>query len=611
MSRSVKIAKALAVKVTGAGALPVVADTVSVPVTELAGASGVKRTRMLQLAPAMSVVPHSPAAGVGSEKPDPVTVLAIPAGAWVPLLDSVNTRSLLVPTPTLPKAPGDGDRASTAGVKLEPANASVGLPPGFPLTVRVAIFDPGGATGVITTVSVHVPAAASVFPLQVSVTAVIANSVEPVMAVASVPVTAPPLFVTVKVCPALGVPCATGPKGWGAGVIARVAAVTAVPARVAETEFPGLAVRVSVPALAPMVVGWNTTPIMQVKVGCSVAQLLDAMPNCVESVPPMIAVMVPEATPPMLVTVNVWVTRLVAPAAVPAGNVNAVGLTVRTAFDSPTPLRAADEELPDALSLTVSVAVFAPGGATGVITTVIVQVPVSAARIFPLQPSAVSAKSVAGVMLVASAAVATPPVLVTVNVCEPLGMPWTTEPNACVSGVIATELGGMPLPVGAGASVAVPPVAALTETAPVRTTAIEGLNWTRTTQDAAGASNGVLAQSPLTAGVAGAKSAPVTLTVSGVEVACSPLFTTTNVSSMVLLTKIEPKSLVDPEAGLIVSLAGASAVPARVAEGEPPGLAVTFNAPALAPKVNGLKTTPIVQEPPAATVVQVVDAMPN
>src|SRR2546423_14773510 len=123
--------------------------------------------------------------------------------------------------------------------------------------------------------------------------------------------------------------------------------------------------------------------------------------------------------------------------------------------------------LPEALSLTVSVAVFAPGDA-GVIMTVIVQLPVSAASTFPVQPSAVNAKSVAGAMLVVSAAVCTPPGLVTVNTCVAPGLPCTADPKLWLSGESATELGMTPGPVGAGGRGAVPPVTALTDTAPVR-----------------------------------------------------------------------------------------------------------------------------------------------
>src|SRR5664279_3335649 len=82
--------------------------------------------------------------------------------------------------------------------------------------------------------------------------------------------------------------------------------------------------------------------------------------------------MVPDTTPPMFVIVNVW-DELV---------------------------------LPDALSVTVSVAVFDPA-LCGVITTVIVQVPTRAARTCPLQPSVVTAQSVTGALLVATAALAT------------------------------------------------------------------------------------------------------------------------------------------------------------------------------------------------------------
>src|SRR5262249_20195996 len=141
---------------------------------------------------------------------------------------------------------------------------AVGLPPGFALTVRVAVFMPGGATGVHTTDSVHVPPVISVFPLHVSVLVVIANSVEPLMAVVIVPVVAPPMFVTVNVCAGAGVlPICTVPYDGAVGVMVSEAAVTAVPPSATDTGPPGEAFSVSVPDLTPMVAGWKTTLIVQ------------------------------------------------------------------------------------------------------------------------------------------------------------------------------------------------------------------------------------------------------------------------------------------------------------------------------------------------------------
>src|SRR5215471_394149 len=107
-----------------------------------------------------------------------------------------------------------------------PDSDDVGLPPGFALTVRVAVFMPGGATGVKVTTSVHIPPVIRVFPLQVSLLAVIANSEEPVMPVVIVPVVAPPVFMTVKDWPALCVPCGTELNDAVVGMIVSKAGVT-------------------------------------------------------------------------------------------------------------------------------------------------------------------------------------------------------------------------------------------------------------------------------------------------------------------------------------------------------------------------------------------------
>src|SRR5215831_1862027 len=124
--------------------------------------------------------------------------------------------------------------------------------------------------------------------------------------------------------------------------------------------------------------------------------------------------MVPVATPPVFETMNVW-AALVVITAVPAGNVTVVGLIASCAAASPVPLRADDEELPEAGSVTVSVAILVPT-AEGVIPTVIVQGLPITASVCPLQVSALIMKSVVEERLVASLPVVAPPVLLTVNV---------------------------------------------------------------------------------------------------------------------------------------------------------------------------------------------------
>jgi hypothetical protein len=196
-------------------------------------------------------------------------------------LDSVNTTSCVFPRATFPNAPGEGDSESAVGVKPVPVSADVALVPGEALTVRVALFAPGGATGVNTTTSVHGAPPASVFPLHMSVAAGIENSDSLVM-VESTPLVAPPVFVTVNVCPVLGVPCCTMLYEKDVGVIMSAACVTAVAARAAEADNPGEALTVSVADLAPVLLGVNVTPIVQGVApvpGCSVVQLLEAIVN--------------------------------------------------------------------------------------------------------------------------------------------------------------------------------------------------------------------------------------------------------------------------------------------------------------------------------------------
>src|SRR5215471_364171 len=134
--------------------------------------------------------------------------------------------------------------------------------------------------------------------------------------------------------------------------------------------------------------------------------------------------MVPVATPPEFETVNISVVVLVVITAVPAGNVKVVGAITSCGAARPVPLRADDVELAEAGSVTVSVAVLSPT-IEGVITTVIVQGLPITAICCPLQVSAVILNSVVE-ELVASLPVVAPPVFMTENVWDSLGLPcWT------------------------------------------------------------------------------------------------------------------------------------------------------------------------------------------
>src|SRR5215831_878314 len=120
--------------------------------------------------------------------------------------------------------------------------AAEAVPPGFAVTVRVALSGPGAA-GVSTTPIMQVAFMASVAPAQLLV--MILKSVGVAMAVDRAPVVEPPVFLTVKVCAALVVMGRSGVKVAVAGVMVSAPGVAPAPARAAVTVPPGVAVTAS------------------------------------------------------------------------------------------------------------------------------------------------------------------------------------------------------------------------------------------------------------------------------------------------------------------------------------------------------------------------------
>src|SRR5882757_8937313 len=270
----------------------------------------------------------------------------------------------------------------------------------------------------------------------------------PVVAIASALVESCPLLVTTKVCDTLAV-VATDPKSSIeplAGSSASAAGDRPVPLSVATAVPPGVAVTASVIALPlAAVVGLNVTPIAHEAPAASVApQVLLAIANSAALVPDSMvarAVVVPAAAPPLLVTVNDS-GALVVPVTV-EGKVAALGLITSAAGGKPTPVKP-DDAVPPGAAVTDKVALFCPA-LVGENVTVIVQF-AAAANVIPLHPSVVMAISVESEIVVASAPVTAPPVLVTVKVTGVPRCPNNTDAKLWFAGSIVSAPGMTPLP---------------------------------------------------------------------------------------------------------------------------------------------------------------------
>jgi hypothetical protein len=172
--------------------------------------------------------------------------------------------------------------------------------------------------------------------------------------------------------------------------------------------------------LAPALVGWNETVREQDAPGANaIVHPLDAIPNWPASVPTRDAAGTPLGTPPLLVTVNDCAV-LIVPDTVPGGKLNEPGTITSAAGASPTPARLA-VALPPGEALTVRDPVFCPG-LPGAKVTEIVQVAAGSSDLV-LHASVEIENSVDPVIVVASAPVVVPPLLVTVKVVGALTVP--------------------------------------------------------------------------------------------------------------------------------------------------------------------------------------------
>lgn len=155
----------------------------------------------------------------------------------------------------------------------------------------------------LTAMVQDVPAAKTV-PTQVSLLFWNWIASVPESTVVMLPEAVPPVLVTVNVTGVLVLPPATGPKLCGVGVMVNVAEVA--PLKLVLTLPPGVAETFRDAVLAPAMLGKNVTTMVQVALGAKVpVQVLVPITNWLASVPANEVVMVPEAVPPVLVTVNV------------------------------------------------------------------------------------------------------------------------------------------------------------------------------------------------------------------------------------------------------------------------------------------------------------------
>jgi hypothetical protein len=239
------------------------------------------------------------------------------------------------------------------------------------------------------------------------------------------------VFVTTKVCEALP-PVVTPPKSSIdplAGSSARAAGARPAALRVADAVPPGVAPTAKVAAL-PLALdpGVNVTETVHEAPAASVIpQLLLAIANSVAFAPDRrlaSAVVVPAAAPPLLVTVNASGV-LVLPVTV-AGKVAALGLITSAAGDTPTPVRP-DDAVPPGEAVTDNVALFCPATVGAKATNIVHRA--AGASAVPVQLSVVTVISVESEIVADSVPLATPPVLVTVNVTAELLWPTNTDPK--------------------------------------------------------------------------------------------------------------------------------------------------------------------------------------
>ena len=302
-----------------------------------------------------------------------------------------------------------------------PVNPSVAVPPVVALALSVALCVPA-TVGAKRTRTLQLPPPGSVVTPFVHSPVAGASSVnpEPAAELSVSPIAdevwSPVLFTT-KVLSEVE-PTSTLPNAADeplATVTASRAMFCAVPENAATAAPPGVALTLRLAVLLPADFGANATTTMQVlPPGSAPAQLLVTIVKSLALAPPSAAasaVPLPAGTPPVLVTVKVWLA-LVAPTSV-LGKVKAVGFATSDAEARPVPVSETVAVLPP-VAANCSVPLMGPG-AVGAKRTVTEQ-EVEGASIIVLQPLVTIANTVEPTMLAVTGPVVDCPELLTVKV---------------------------------------------------------------------------------------------------------------------------------------------------------------------------------------------------
>ena len=464
-----------------------------------------------------------------------------------------------------------------------PTSVAPTVPPGVAVTPSVAVAPPiiVGANRIWI---VHAAPGASVC---VHVLPAIASSPAPapVRATPGMPVTCPPVFVTVNVSGADEVPMTTEPKSRAAGVITIDAADTPSPEIPAVTEPPGAPATVSEACATPPTVGRNATEIVHCAPGASAIPLQPSLPamtwNRDACEPPRVVDSGPVAVAAVFVIVNcraaeVWPTLVFA-------NACADGAIASWPTGMPMPPSVVDTE-PPGLVARVSSALRLPI-AVGLNVTVTVQLAPAASET-PAQPTAENIAASGPVSVRASTAVDAPVlVFVTTAVRVALDCPTTTEPKSSWSGTLTRLAGPWAVPVTA--PVTTPPGVPEIWNSPAFAPTEVGVNRTWNAQLAPPASTAPPHVS--TDFVNSAGSLPAGWIASG-PLGVPPVFVMVNVDASVLVcpTITAPSALIDVET---VSAPTATPVPSSAAEMLPPGVPPTTTIAVFAPGDTGENAT--------------------
>ncbi len=171
--------------------------------------------------------------------------------------------ALIMPMTTAPKSWVGGVIVRVPGGTPVPDSGATAVPPGSPVTLRVAVLVPG-IIGLKRALMAQLPLiGASTIPVHPSMVMVKCAVSVPVNPTASAPVLTPAGLATVKVTSGLLMSRTTEPKFWLAGVMVSEPDCSPMPVREACTVPPGVPWMDSVPVARAAAPGANATSMVQ------------------------------------------------------------------------------------------------------------------------------------------------------------------------------------------------------------------------------------------------------------------------------------------------------------------------------------------------------------